>query len=118
VWFYKALAGIRPDLQTPGFKHFFVRPNVVGDLTSARGEYNSIRGKIVSDWQVVKGEFRLNLTVPANTSATVSLPIAGEVMERGKALTSAGVKLIRNEPGRTSFEVGSGAYRFSGSLAR
>lgn len=119
AWFYKALAGIQPDPQSPGFKHFFVSPQVVGDLTSARGEYDSIHGKIVSDWQVVKREFRLNLTVPANTSATVSLPIEASVLESGKPATQAdGVKLLRAEGRRSVFEVEAGSYRFSGVLAR
>ncbi|MCX6903944.1 MAG: alpha-rhamnosidase, partial [Verrucomicrobia bacterium] len=30
AWFYKALAGIVPDLQAPGFKHFTIAPQVVG----------------------------------------------------------------------------------------
>ena len=121
AWFYKALAGIVPDLQAPGFKHFTIAPQVVGDLTSARGEYDSIRGKIVSDWRVVKGEFILNLTIPANTTATVSLPIANQdqVCENGKPMALAeGVKFLRVEPGRCVLEAGSGSYRFSGPLAR
>ena len=76
AWFYKALAGINPDLAAPGFKHFIIKPNVLGDLTSARGQFNSIRGKIVSDWKVADGQFIINLTIPANTTATVYLPIA------------------------------------------
>ena len=119
AWFYKALAGIQPDPQAPGFKHFFVTPHVVGDLTSARGEYDSIRGKIVSDWQVVKGEFRLNLTIPANTTSTVSLPIPANVLENGKPATQASrVKFVRAEAGRSVFEVGAGTYRFTGALGR
>jgi alpha-L-rhamnosidase len=118
AWFYKALAGIQPDLQSPGFKHFYVAPQVVGDLTSARGEYNSIRGQILSDWQVTNGEFRLRLTVPANSTATVSLPILSGVSENGKpAAQCPGVKFLRTEGGRSVFEVGSGRFLFSGALA-
>jgi alpha-L-rhamnosidase len=119
AWFYKALAGINPDPQAPGFKHLFVAPQVVGDLTSARGQYDSIRGRILSDWKVVNGEFRLTLVLPANTSATVSLPIRERVLEGGQpAAQSRGVNFLRTEAGRSVFEVGSGAYRFSGPLAR
>jgi len=119
AWFYKALAGVQPDPQSPGFKHFYVTPQVVGDLTSARGEYDSIRGKIVSDWQVTNGGFRLNLTVPANTAATVSLPITSNVLESGtSAAQCRGVKFLRNEPGRSVFEVGSGKFLFTGSVGK
>ena len=113
AWFYKALAGIRPDPESPGFKHFYVTPYVVGGLTSARGEYDSIRGRIISDWRLVNGRFELRLTVPANTTATVSLPIATGVMESGKlAERSPGVKFLRCEGGRSVFLVESGQYYF------
>jgi alpha-L-rhamnosidase len=118
AWFYKALAGLEPDLQAPGFKHFFVTPHVVGDLTAAHGEYNSIRGQIVSDWEASDGEFRLRLVVPANCSATVALPIAGDVREGGKpAAPARAVKFLRADGGRSVFEVGSGSFVFSGTLA-
>ena len=119
AWFYKALAGIQPDPQAPGFQHFFIAPHVLGDLTSARGQYDSIRGKIVSDWQVGNGEFRLALTIPANTTATVSLPVTGQVRESGKPVAEAeGVKSVRTDAERSVFEVGSGTYLFAGPLAQ
>ena len=119
AWFYKALGGIQPDPQAPGFKHFTVAPQVVGGLTSARASYDSIRGPIVSDWKVANGEFRLTLTIPANTTATVSLPIDGLVLEGGKSVAkSEGLKFLRTEGGRSVLEAGSGTYRFSGPLAQ
>ncbi len=118
AWFYKALAGIQPDPQSPAFKHFYVEPQVVGDLTSARGQYDSIRGRILSDWQVTGGQFQLRLAVPANSTATVSLPIARGVLEDGKpAEQSRGVTFLRSERDRSLFEVGSGQFLFSGPLA-
>jgi hypothetical protein len=32
-WFYHDLAGIQPDPASPGFKHFFIHPDIVGNLT-------------------------------------------------------------------------------------
>ncbi|MEI6177272.1 MAG: glycoside hydrolase family 78 protein [Verrucomicrobiota bacterium] len=119
AWFYKALAGIQPDPQSPGFKHFFISPQVVGDLTRARGEYDSIRGRIVSDWQVVNGEFHITLIIPANTTATVSLPVTGKLSESGQpAAKTAGLTRLRVESGHMVFEVGSGTYNLRGKLSR
>ena len=119
AWFYKALAGIQPDPQSPGFKHFFISPQVVGDLTRAKGEYDSTRGRIVSDWQVVNGEFQITLVIPANTTATVSLPVTGELTESGQpAGKAAGLSHLRVESGRTVFEADSGTYKFQGTLSR
>ena len=115
AWFYKALAGINPDPAAPGFKHFFIKPNVVGDLTSTRGEYLSIRGKIVSDWKIEKGEFCLRVVIPPNTTATVSLPASelGRALENGKPLSRVvGITNPRVEEGRVVFEAGSGKYDF------
>ncbi|MBC8097047.1 MAG: family 78 glycoside hydrolase catalytic domain, partial [Akkermansiaceae bacterium] len=45
-WFYHDLAGIQLDPRAPGFKHFNIRPQIVGDLTEVKGSYESVRGKI------------------------------------------------------------------------
>jgi alpha-L-rhamnosidase len=119
AWFYKALAGINPDPAAPGFKHFFVTPHVAGDLTSAGAEYDSARGEIISHWKIVNGEFRLDLTVPANTTATVSLPIIdpAQVKEGGKPVRqSVGPEFQKADDRRTVFLVPSGTYAFSGPL--
>ena len=116
AWFTKALAGIQPDPLVPGFKHFYVTPQVVGDLTSARGEYDSIRGRIVSEWTLEKGRFKLHVVVPPNTQATVSVPgaSAAAVTEgRGPASQAKGVKSFRDEQGGAVFEIESGEYRFA-----
>lgn len=116
AWFYKALAGINGDPAAPGFKHFFIKPQLVGDLTAARGEYDSIHGKIVSDWRLEKGVFHLTVTVPVNTTATVYLPGANsaQVTESGRPATPGeGVRFIGVEDGRSAFAVGSGTYAFA-----
>ena len=121
AWFYKALAGINLIRPRPASSTIIIKPHVVGDLTSARAEYDSIRGRIVSDWRVVDGEFRLDLTIPANTTATVSLPIrdVAQVREGGRPVDRAlGVRFIQVEGRRPVFEVTSGAYRFTGPLDR
>lgn len=114
AWFYRALAGIRPD--APGFKRIRIQPQIVGDLTWARASYDSIHGRIASDWKIENGRLHLAVTIPANTTATVYVP-AGEnaaVTEGGKPVEKAeGVKLLRREPGAAVYEVGSGTYRFT-----
>jgi alpha-L-rhamnosidase len=116
AWFYKALAGIQPDPQAPGFKHFFIRPNVVGDLTSARGQYDSIHGRIVSEWTLEKGCFKLHVVVPPNTTATVRMPGArSDAVREGRvsATKAEGVKSHRDAQGGAVFEIESGEYRFA-----
>jgi alpha-L-rhamnosidase len=116
AWFYKALAGINPDIEKPGFKHFTIAPRPVGDLRFARADYHSIRGQIISDWRLDGRTFHLDVTIPANTSATVHFPAfvsdSAQVKEGNRSIASVqGVRLISANP--PIFEVGSGTYRFS-----
>ena len=92
-----------------------MRPEPVQGLTFARASHKSPYGLITSDWQKKDGVFRWNITVPANSSATVFVPAkaAEDVTESGKPMLEApGVQYLRMEPGRAVFRIGSGAYSF------
>lgn len=101
-WFYKSLSGIQPDPAGPGFKKFFVKPSVVGDLTWVKAHHDSMYGRIESSWKLDGKKLTLTVVVPPNTSATVIVPGAG-VTEGGKSVKS---KVV----------VGAGTYVFKSSL--
>jgi len=114
-WFYHDLAGIGCDLAGPGFKKIIINPQPVGDITWVKASYKSIRGPIVSDWNRDGDRFTLNVTIPANTTATVYVPArsAEVVTESGKpAAKSQGVKFLRMDNDRAVFAVESGQYAF------
>jgi alpha-L-rhamnosidase len=111
AWFTQGLAGIRSDGATPGFKHFVVKPAAVGGLTFVKGKYHSIHGDIASEWRIEDGTFKLAVTVPPGTTATVVVPGEGPVRTKAKPLTSAG------NAGR-SFEAPPGTHWFETTLAR
>ena len=116
AWFYKALAGINEDPAAPGFKHFIIRPQPVGDISFARAEYDSIHGKIVSAWKIRNGAFTLNVAIPPNTTATIFLPNAklADVRVNGRpAIKADGVISFSQEAKTTIFEVESGQYNFT-----
>jgi hypothetical protein len=86
-WFYKSLAGIKPDINNPGFKHFFIEPCIVGDLTHVDCSYNSIYGTIEVKWTLDKNTFTIEITVPVNTTATFYPPFGNmeeKHLESGK----------------------------------
>ena len=115
IWFYENLAGIAPDPAQPGFKHILMRPQPVGDLRWVKATHVSPFGLIASEWRIKGGEFQWNITVPANTAATVWLPAAdvAAVSENDKPLSrAAGVKVLRAEAGAVVCEVTSGSYEF------
>lgn len=77
-WMYSRIAGICLNPEFPAYKRFTLNPHVGGGLTYARGEFESMHGKIVSDWKVEDNNFIYTVTIPANTSADVILPTDNE----------------------------------------
>jgi alpha-L-rhamnosidase len=119
VWMYEYLAGIRADPENPGFRHAIIRPYPAGDLTFVKGTHQTMYGALNSSWKRAQGQFTLDITVPANTTATVWVPAkdAAAVTESGKKVAQVkGVKFVRSEGGSAVFEVESGAYTFRSSL--
>ena len=49
-WFYGGLAGIRPAEDAVAFDKIDIRPEPVGDVTSAKASYQSPYGPIATDW--------------------------------------------------------------------
>ena len=109
AWVYRYAAGIDTLPNSPGFKEIVIHPHLDSRMTAARAEYDSIYGKIISDWKGTDaGPFSLSVTVPANTSAKVFLPAIA-----GAQLTEDG-NPVDAQPERGSYvvTVGSGSYKF------
>jgi len=87
-WFYQNIAGIRPDNSAPGFKHFFIEPRLTKQLDWCNAKYESPYGLIKVNWRKKGGKIFMEVEIPCNTSATVTLP------------------------GPISEELGSGSYSF------
>jgi alpha-L-rhamnosidase len=82
-WFYNTLAGICPDSEVPGFRHFFLTPYPIPGLEWACAKYNSPHGQIVSDWLLTNRVFEWKVTIPQNSNATATLPFSGSVKKLG-----------------------------------
>jgi hypothetical protein len=114
-WFYSDLAGISGDPAGPGFKQIIIRPQPVGDVTWVKAAYDSVAGRIVSDWNKSGGNFSLHLEIPVNTTATMYLPATDpdKVLEHGQpAAVAPGVQFLRQETDRAVYQVSSGNYDF------
>ena len=109
AWVYRYAAGIDTTPDSPGFKEIIIHPHLDARMSSARAEYESIYGKIVSDWKgTPAGQFSLNVTIPPNTSARVFLPaITGAHVTEDGSLVNA-----QAENGSYVIQVGSGSYNF------
>ncbi len=117
-WIWGNIAGLRLNEERPGYEHFLVRPRPCPQqgFSWARGDYDSICGRITIQWQVGRRRIRMKVTVPPNTSATVYVPTnsPGSVKEGGRSVAcSAGVTLLRMGKGAAVFHVLAGDYDFS-----
>jgi alpha-L-rhamnosidase len=73
-WLYAGLGGIQPDPAAPGWKKFIIQPAIVGDLTWVKAHYDSPYGRIISHWKRSGRNVIMDVSVPANSSATVITP--------------------------------------------
>ena len=92
-WFYAGLCGIKQAEGSTGYKNIVIRPQPVGDISSAKAMYHAPYGYIKTDWKKTNGLFELNVTIPANTTATICLPGNAKPVKTGSGDYTYHVKL-------------------------
>ncbi len=80
-WMYRKIGGIN-QLEA-GYHRFYVKPQFVRGIEEARTELETPYGKIVSAWSCRNKRIRVEVKVPANTSALIYLPEKEDVLEVG-----------------------------------
>lgn len=125
-WMYRYMGGIAPDAANPGFKHINLCPvvdnrtnlNNQQRITDVKTTFASPYGAVKSNWvRRDDGSVEYHVTVPANTTATVTYPLAAgqtEVYVDGVSVEEAeGVTPVSQTATQAVFNVGSGSYVFS-----
>lgn len=102
-WFFKGLGGILPDEAHPGFKNVILKPNFVSGLTFFKASHNGPYGKITSSWERKGLAVIYKVTVPANSSATITFP------NHAQAKVFLDGVWVRNTG---NFPVAAGSYEF------
>jgi len=129
-FFYESVAGIQePSYYGTrefglGYSHFRIRPHALGDLTHAEASIKTVRGIISSSWKRTKDSFVLEIAIPVNATAKVSVPTLGlkelAITEGNQAVWKndsyiarvAGIADGRRDADWVTFDVGSGNYCF------
>ncbi len=69
-WLFRVMCGIRVNSEN----HFTIAPRPGGHFTHAEAEYLSIYGRVASRWEKTADGITYTVTVPANCTATLTLP--------------------------------------------
>jgi alpha-L-rhamnosidase len=112
AWMYEYQLGITSD-GAKGYKDFVLQPVAGGDFTSLKGSFDSSYGQIESAWKATDGEIsEYDTTVPANSSATLYLPVDGQAsFSNIEGVTFRGME-EHNGINTAKFTVGAGGYEF------
>lgn len=112
-WMYRVSAGI--ETRDPGYKHLVIQPHPSSRLTYSKASFESSYGTVSSGWERKGTKIIVSVKIPANTVATVILPVssASKATETGKSISEnknfSGIRMAKN---KLLFESGSGDYVF------
>ncbi|WP_165355057.1 family 78 glycoside hydrolase catalytic domain [Nocardioides oleivorans] len=113
AWMYEYQLGITSD-GAKGYREFVLQPTPGGEFTSLKGSVDSTYGEIDSAWTASGGKLTsYATTVPSNTTATLYLPVEGEVTAADiSGATFEGMDK-RNNINVAKFTLDAGGYEFS-----
>ncbi len=103
AWLFKGIGGIRVDEQHPGFKNVLLEPHFMDSLTYFTAEHTSPYGKIISAWQRKGNVIYYDVTIPANSTATINFPI-----RKGQSVYLDKVSIKNTQ----AYHITSGKYKF------
>ncbi|WP_159951691.1 family 78 glycoside hydrolase catalytic domain [Polaribacter septentrionalilitoris] len=108
-WMYERIAGIAP--LEAGYKTIKIAPVPRSPLTSASANLDTPYGKVSSSWEIKGDKLQLQIVVPPNTKAKVTVPGILEPFEE-----SNDVKMISDNKVNSELIVKPGTYTFNSKL--
>ena len=117
-WMYEYQLGITTDHAEgqAGYKQFVLQPQAFGNFKALEGSYESNYGTIKSSWEMNNNNqmAKYTTTVPANTTATLFLPM---ILENEEYTSIIGANFVgmttRNGVQVAQYELDSGTYTFT-----
>ena len=116
-WMFEYQLGITANYAEgeAGYKHFVLQPSAGGAYTALEGSYDSHYGRIRSAWTADRGTITsYRCTVPANTTATLYLPV-GSTEVNGLSADGARCMGVCTHFGRPAirYELVAGSWTFT-----
>lgn len=106
-WFYEYICGIRMDEDSPAYQHFFLKPLPGGGLDHAKATFRSMYGLIESGWKKSGDQIQYTFTVPANSTATVTL------LGQADFSDVEGISNFAQQADAVTFDLTSGIYELT-----
>ena len=115
AWFFRWLGGIQCAPDAVAFDRILIRPQTVEGLDWVKTSHETVRGRIVSNWQITGDTCEFTITIPPTASAIVELPakLGDIITEGGKPLSGhPEIKVGESTAELHRMEIGSGTYHF------
>jgi alpha-L-rhamnosidase len=115
-WMYRVSAGL--ETRDPGYRHLLLRPHPTKKLEYSKATYEGPYGTIASGWERKDGKIIVNVKIPANSDATIILPVndPAKIRQNGLPLPDVKDDIIIAEETNESINIGlvrgSGEYTF------
>ncbi len=74
-WFYRGLGGIDFDMTRVKDERITIRPAMPAGMSWVKASYDSVLGKIRSEWSQADGVTSIDIAIPAGATATLMLPV-------------------------------------------
>ncbi|SFR67033.1 alpha-L-rhamnosidase [Maribacter stanieri] len=113
-WMFQHAVGI--DTEDSGYRNIIIKPAITKEMDFIEGSYKSINGTIASSWNWKGNNLLMNIKIPVNTKAKVTIPTSKEanIKEGNKSLNKhSSIKVLDSNENETILEIGSGVYTFS-----
>jgi len=112
AWYYKALGGISPDEQNPGFKNVALKPHFVEGLDQFEASHEGPYGTIVSTWEKNENDVSYQVSIPPNSTAKLYLD-AKKILENEKPIHQNDfIKTVARKNGKVVLLLQPGDYNF------
>lgn len=108
-WMLSRILGLAPAEKAACWD-LMPTPDPEGTVTWAEGSVETVKGTYESGWRTQPGKVEYRFTLPANTTATLYLPVQDGVII---LLGQERVTPLRYENGRAVFQISSGSYEFT-----
>ncbi|MBP1994535.1 alpha-L-rhamnosidase [Paenibacillus eucommiae] len=109
------LVGIQMAL--PGWERVRIKPYIPAGIETMEGTVTTGRGSLYAKWEVVPDGLQMHVDIPANTTASVIIPIPEGIAEWKLEESGEELNSWEEVPGGIAVDIESGRYTFKVSFS-